>query len=396
MALANALPAEDQLGSPEPVYPLATVVCADCSLLQLTETVSPPELFSEYAYFSSRSAPMVAHAKELVDALVSERDLGPTDLVVEVGSNDGYLLQHYAARGVPTLGIDPAANVVEAALARGIPTRCAFLSPSLADELRSEGHAARVLHANNVLAHVPDVNRFVAAIARLLADDGVAVIETPYARDLVEKVEYDTIYHEHVFYYSVSSLRPLFERHALEIVRVERVPIHGGSLRIYASPRATAAHAPMLDIEREERALHIHEPRFYEDFGARVERLIDQQRDFLLARRDGGSRLAGYGAAAKATVSLNALGMSRETIEFVVDSTPYKQGRYVPGVRIPIVEPARLLDEMPDDVVILAWNFADAIVEQEREYRGRGGTFVLLFPEPGVIAGDPVARSGRS
>jgi SAM-dependent methyltransferase len=393
MPLANSLLTEDDLATAEPVHPLELVVCATCSLLQLSETVPPAELFSEYAYFSSHSGPMVTHAKALVDAVLDERRLGPGNLVVEIGSNDGYLLQHYVARGIPTLGIDPAANVVEAARERGVPTLCEFLSPEVAERLRSEGNRADVIHANNVLAHVPDINGFVAAIARLLSDDGVAVIETPYARDLVERLEFDTIYHEHVFYYSARSLELLFERHGLEIVRIDRVPIHGGSLRVYASHRATEGATPVLEIADEEMALHMDDVTYYQGFSARVERLLESLRAFLRERKDAGKRLAGYGAAAKATVMLNALHVGPETIEFVADSTPYKQGRYIPGVRVPVVDPSRLLEEMPDEVLIFAWNFAESIVDRESEYRRRGGVFLVPVPEPAVVGGGRMAGS---
>ncbi|MBA2724374.1 MAG: class I SAM-dependent methyltransferase [Actinobacteria bacterium] len=389
MPPANALPTASQLDDEEARYPLEVVMCTGCTLLQLTESPPPDELFVDYAYFSSRSTPMVDHARALVNEVMDERRLGPNDLVIEVASNDGYLLRHYRDLGVKVLGIDPAENVVEVAVAAGIPTRVAFFTSSLADELRSEGLTASVVHANNVLAHVPDINDFVAGVARILSDDGVFVVETPYVRDLIEKLEFDTIYHEHVFYYSLHSVMELFARNGLSVVDVKRIGIHGGSLRLRATPikRAIKVGNSVAMMLRQEKDLGIDDPSFYSDFAHRVDGLLDELRVFLGERRDQGRRIAGYGAAAKGTVLLNALGIGTETIEFVVDETPYKQGRFIPGVRIPIVGPGALLTQMPDDVLIFAWNFADAIIEKEAAYRARGGVFLLPVPTPRVVTG---------
>ena len=385
MPLANALPTEAQLAAPDPRYPLEVVMCTECSLLQLTESVPPPMLFAEYAYFSSRSEPMVAHARALVEEVRAERDLGSSNLVVEVASNDGYLLQHYVKAGIPVLGIDPAANVVPHALERDVPTLCEFFTTELAERLRAQGTRADVIHANNVLAHVPDINDFVTAIARLLADDGVVVVETPYSRDLIERLEFDTIYHEHIFYYSLHPLEALFERNGLRVIHVDRTPIHGGSLRFTAAPvGGAAADETVLTLRDEEKDLGMESHTYYRDLGARVDALIASIRSFLDDRVRSGRRIAGYGAAAKATVMLNALGVGPETIEFVVDGTPYKQGRYVPGVRIPIVAPEMLLEHKPDDVMIFAWNFAPSIMAKESAYTAAGGTFLLPLPAPHV------------
>ena len=385
MPLANALPTEAELAAPDPRYPLEVVMCSECSMLQLTESVPPSTLFAEYAYFSSRSEPMVAHARALVDEVRAERDLGPSNLVVEIASNDGYLLQHYVKAGIPVLGIDPAANVVRHALERGVPTMCEFFTTELAERLRAQGTSADVIHANNVLAHVPDINDFVTAIARLLADDGIVVIETPYARDLIERLEFDTIYHEHIFYYSLHSLEAFFERNGLRVVHVDRIPMHGGSLRFRAAPVGSAvADKTVLTMREKEKALGMESHDYYRDLAARVDTLIMSLRSFLDDRIQAGRRIAGYAAAAKATVMLNALGVGPETIEFVVDGTPYKQGRYVPGVRIPIVAPEMLLERKPDDVMIFAWNFAPSIIAKESAYVDAGGTFLLPLPSPHV------------
>ncbi|MEA2453312.1 MAG: hypothetical protein QOG04_2022 [Actinomycetota bacterium] len=389
MPPANAVRTLEELDDDEARYPLDVVMCLDCALLQLTQSPPPAELFEEYAYFSSRSAPMVDHARSLVDEVMADRKLGPDDLVIEVASNDGYLLRHYQDKGVRVLGIDPAENVVDVAIAAGVPTRAEFFTRTLALELRGEGLVASVVHANNVLAHVPGINDFVSGVAAVLTDDGVFVVETPYARDLVEKLEFDTIYHEHVFYYSLHSVMALLERNGLSVVDVQRIPIHGGSLRIRAmrSDAAAPVDASVASLLLEEEELGMQTVSFYETFARRVDVLLGELRDFLSERREHGRTIAGYGAAAKGAVLLNALGIGPETIGFVVDETPYKQGRFVPGVRIPIVAPEELLTRMPDDVMIFAWNFADAIIQKEAEYVARGGTFLVPIPSPRVVAG---------
>jgi SAM-dependent methyltransferase len=330
---------------------------------------------------------MLAHAEELVERLVRERGLGGETLAVEIASNDGYLLQHYVGAGVPVLGIDPARNVVEAARLGGVETICAFFGEELAQELASEGRRASVLHANNVLAHVPDVNGVVAGIARLLTDDGVAVVETPYVRDLVERTEFDTVYHEHLFYYSLTALDRIFTRNGLRILDVERLAIHGGSLRVFAvradAPEETGqAVASLLE---DEEALGVTNLGYFADFAGRVADLREELWELLRGLKAQGHRLAAYGAAAKGSTLLNSFPLGRETLEFVVDRSEHKQGLYMPGVRLPIVSPKRLLEDMPDEVLLLAWNFADEILEQQAEYRGRGGRFIIPVPEPTVV-----------
>lgn len=384
--LANALLTREDLAREEPRYPLAIVRCESCSLVQLTHSVSPEELFVEYAYFSSSSAPMVDHARELVDLEIETRSLGDGDLVLEIASNDGYLLQHYVAKGIPVLGVDPASNVVGLAREKGVETMSEFFTLDLGRKLAAEGKRASVVHANNVLAHVPDINDLVAGVAAVLRDEGVFVVETPYVRDMVEKLEFDTIYHEHVFYYSVRSLQALFERHGLRIIGVQSIPIHGGSLRVHAvrsgSPEVTASS--VAEFVESERHAGMDADDFYAGFSANVADLLTRLREFLAGRKEQGRTIAGYGAAAKATVLLNAAGIGRDTIDFVIDATPYKHGRYIPGARIPIHPIATLMEEMPDDVVIFAWNFAAEIMRKESDYVDKGGTFLLPLPEPRV------------
>jgi SAM-dependent methyltransferase len=387
MPLANGLLREEELDRPEPRFPLELVFCETCALLQITESVDPELLFGDYPYFSSTSTTMVERAGELVSRLVRERGLESADLVMEIASNDGYLLQHYARDGVPVLGIDPARNVVEAATARGVETVCAFFGEELARELASEGRRASVLHANNVLAHVPDVNGVVPGIAHVLAEDGVAVVETPYVRDLVERTEFDTVYHEHLFYYSLTALDRLFARNGLRIVDVERIDIHGGSLRVFAvradsEEQSRPSVRALLDEEEE---LGIATARYFEDFAARVDALREELRELLRDLRAQGHNLAAYGAAAKGTTLLNAFGIGRDELDFVADRSEHKQGLYMPGVRLPIVTPERLLESMPDEVLLLAWNFADEILEQQAEYRRRGGSFILPLPRPQIV-----------
>ena len=385
---SNALLTEDQLGEPEKLYPLDLAFCSACGLAQITVSVDPSELFDEYAYFSSYSTTMVAHAEAIVDRMVKRLHLGPDDLAVEIASNDGYLLLHYVRHDVPVLGIDPARNVVPAARDRGVDTLCAYFGEDLAGELRDSGRRASVLHANNVLAHVPDVNGVVRGIGRLLTDDGVAVIETPYVRDLIERLEFDTIYHEHLFYYSLTALDRLFRRNDVRIVDVERIPIHGGSLRVFAAPAASSAEPTEAAAEllEEEERLGLATLAYYQGFADRVEILRGQLLGLLDSLKAQGHRIAAYGAAAKGAVLLNAFGIGTERIDFVADRSDYKQGRFMPGVHISIVEPQRLLEQMPDDVLLLAWNFADEILEQQSEYRARGGRFIIPAPVPEVLA----------
>jgi SAM-dependent methyltransferase len=385
MPLANALLTAEQLTEPEPRYPLDLAFCRSCALVQITEVVPPEELFGEYAYFSSYSSTMLSHAEAIVGRLLVERNLGPGSLAMEIASNDGYLLQNYVTAGVPVLGIEPARNIAPAAEARGVTTVCEFFGLELAEELREKGQLADVLHANNVMAHVPDLNGVLQGIARVLSPGGVAVIETPYVRDLVERLEFDTIYHEHLSYYSLTSLDRAFRRNGLSAVGVERLPIHGGSLRVFAEAGDAPPTGEVARLLAEERDLGMDQLDYFLGFAAGVDDLLAKLRDLLAGLKSQGHRIAAYGAAAKGATMLNACGIGTETIEFVVDRSEYKQGRFMPGVHLPVVAPERLLRDSPDEVLLLTWNFADEILEQQAAYRAEGGRFVIPVPEPRIV-----------
>jgi SAM-dependent methyltransferase len=378
--LANSLPTAARLAEPEPNYALELVFCPACGLLQITETVPPDVLFRDYLYFSSFSDTMLAHARDLAGELIAARQLSRTCLVVEAASNDGYLLRNYMEAGVPVLGVEPATNVARTAAERGVETLNDYFGLATAQRLRQEGRRADVFHAHNVLAHVADLNGFVAGVRAVLKDDGVAVIEAPYARDMVDHCEFDTIYHEHLCYFTLTALDRLFRRHGLAIVDVRRVPIHGGTLRLYAAPAGTEPAGSVGRMLAEEHALGLDRPDYYRDFARRVGELKTSLVGLLGRLKADGKRLAAYGASAKGSTLLNAFGIGRETLDYVADRSTVKQGRYTPGSRLPIVAPGRLLDDLPDYVLLLTWNFADEILAQQAEYVRRGGRFIIPVP----------------
>ncbi|MDE2050673.1 MAG: class I SAM-dependent methyltransferase [Gammaproteobacteria bacterium] len=386
MPLSDGLLAPGDLERQEPRYPLDVAFCPDCALVQILETVPPEELFgADYPYFSSFTDALLKHSAANVEARVAERHLDGDSLVVELASNDGYLLQYYRTRGIPVLGIDPAPGPVAAARARGVETLQAFFGRDLAMRLAADGRRADVIHANNVLAHVADTNGFVAGIATLLEEDGVAVIEVPYVKELIEHGEFDTIYHEHLCYFSVTALARLFERHGLALNRVEPLAIHGGSLRLFVGRQAARAESSVAQYLDNERQAGMDRLEYYAGFSAKVGRIRSELAALLARLKRQGARIAGYGAAAKGTILLNFAGVGREMLEFVVDRNVHKQGRYIPGVRLPIVPPARILEEQPDYVLILPWNFKEEIMEQQAEFRRRGGRFIVPVPEPVII-----------
>jgi SAM-dependent methyltransferase len=380
--LANALLTAEQLNEPEDRFPLELYFCPQCALVQIGETVPPERLFRDYAYASSFSDTMVEHARTLVETLIARRNLGAGSLVVEAASNDGYLLQFYQRRGIPVLGIEPAANIAELAVTtKGIPTLVEFFDEQLAARLAAEGRFADVIHAHNVFAHVPDPNRFALGIKRLLKPGGVAVVEAPYVRDLIDKLEFDTIYHEHFSYYSVSSVEALCRRHGLLVCDVEMVPIHGGSLRLFIAHAGQPVSECVVEILAKEKSEGMLTFAHYRDFGDRVARLKQELLALLRRLQSEGRRLAAYGASAKGSTLMNAFGIDRSLIEFVVDRSSLKQGRFTPGNHLPILPTEALAERRPDYVLLLTWNFAVEILTQQAGFRQRGGKFIVPVPE---------------
>jgi SAM-dependent methyltransferase len=385
--LANALLESDRLDADEDRYPLDLVFCTECSLVQITETVAPELLFGDYLYFSSFSDTMVRHARAVAERLIAERKLGPESLVAEVASNDGYLLQFYAGDGIPVMGIEPAANIARVAEERGVRTICEFFGAEVAARLAADGYKADVIHANNVLAHVADLNGVVRGFGTLLKPDGVAVVEAPYVKEMVDGAEFDTIYHEHLCYFSLTALDRLFRRNGLVIHQVERLAIHGGSLRIFASPAGGAPEpsAAVYGLLAEEQEWGVGRAEFYLGFADRVGMLKSELLRLLGELKARGSRIAAYGASAKGSTLLNYFGIGRETLDFVADRSTVKQGRFTPGTHLAIRSPDALVEEMPDYTLLLTWNFADEILEQQREYRRRGGQFIVPIPELRIL-----------
>jgi SAM-dependent methyltransferase len=380
--LANSIvPATD---TPQQRFPLRVVGCHGCSLVQLTDLVPPERLFRTYTYFSSNSDEMVAHARTLVTRLVRDRQLGTTARVFEIASNDGYLLQHYVAAGVPVLGIEPATNIAEVARSRGIDTVSEFFSESLAVALAAEGRTADVIHANNVMAHVPDIRGFVAGLRHVLKPDGVAVIEVPYVRDLVEHCEFDTVYHEHVFYFSLTALVRLCAAEQLTVTDVQRLHIHGGSLRLFITHGGTPAPCVQTLLD-EEQSLGIVSPEYYATFAERVDALRDTVVTLLRHLKAGGATVAAYGAAAKGSTLLNYFGIDGNTLDFVADRSIHKQGHYMPGVGVPIVDAQELSKRGPDYTLLLVWNFANEVLRQQAAYRRGGGRFIVPVPHVQVL-----------
>ena len=385
--LANALLRSDDLSQPEQRIPLTLCLCEACSLVQLRETVDPAVMFSDYLYFSSFSDTMLAHARAIVERTIGSERLGEHSLVMEIASNDGYLLQYYKERDIPVLGIEPAANIAEVAIRdRGIPTRASFFSADLASELRGEGLRASVVHANNVFAHVPDTNGFVQGLATILADDGVAIVEAPYVKTMLDHREFDTIYHEHVFYFSLTAVDRLARRHGMVVADVEQLDIHGGSLRFFLRlAEAATASARVQALLEEEQRWGVDDRSTYDAFGDDVKALRESLRTLLTDLKARGRRLAAYGASAKGSTLLNYFGIGPDLLDFVVDRSTVKQGRYTPGTHLLIRPVDALSQERPDYVLLLTWNFKDEILNQQESYRRAGGKFIIPIPEPTVV-----------
>jgi SAM-dependent methyltransferase len=385
--LSNAYLEAKDLNAMERFYPLHAWVCAACKLVQLEEFESPEKIFSDYAYFSSYSDSWLKHAEAYAVGMAERFRLGPSSRVVEIASNDGYLLQYFQQRGIPVLGIEPAANVAQAAQAKGIRTLVQFFGAACAQQVAAKEGPADVIAANNVLAHVPGLNDFVEGIRILLAPQGVATFEFPHLLRLMLESQFDTIYHEHFSYFSLLAVKRVFEAHALRVFDLDELPTHGGSLRLYVG-HAGADQPLGRNVEKvlsDEGKAGLDGLKAYAAFQEQVRETKRSLLEFLIQARRAGKRIAAYGAAAKGNTLLNYCGIRGDFIDYVADRSPHKQGRYLPGTRIPIAHPDRIRETRPDYVLILPWNLRDEIVEQNAFVREWGGKFVVPVPRSTVI-----------
>jgi hypothetical protein len=392
--LCESYLAREALNEMEPFYPLHVYVCAQCFLVQLQQYVSGEEIFTEYAYFSSYSDSWLAHSRQYAQKMIRELSLSSESQVIEVASNDGYLLQYFVERGVPSLGIEPAANVAKVAVEKGVPTLVKFFGVATAEELRREGRQADLLIGNNVLAQVDGLNDFVAGLKIALKPGGVITIEFPHLMQLVEQCQFDTIYHEHFSYFSFVSAERIFRAHGLVLFDVEELPTHGGSLRIYArhdddttKPRTERAH----DLHQREVDAGLNSLEYYASFTRRVEMVKRDLLEFLIDAKRRGRRVVGYGAPGKGNTLLNYCGIRTDFLDFTVDRSPYKQGKFLPGTEIPIRSPDAIKEAKPDYVLILPWNIKDEIAEQLAYVQEWGGRLVVPIPRVEVLPESAVA-----
>ena len=384
LVLANQLVKPEQAGAPEERFNLEVMLCTDCGLAQLKDLVPPEALFSDYVYFSSNSSTMLASVAALANRLIPTL---PKDAhVIEIGSNDGYLLKNYVAKNIRVTGIDPARNIAEIANQNGIHTIADFFGPEIAETLAARNDKADIIHANNVFAHIPDIHGVVSGIKTLLKDNGTAIIEAPYLLDLYEHLEFDTIYHEHVYYFAVKPLVTLFHQHGLELVDIEKLPIHGGTIRMFITHKDAKAVAPVVqEMVAHEDRIGLSKAQTFHDWMDKINNMGQDLRNLLQKLKDEGKTVAGYGASAKGTTLLNYFGIDSALMSFIVDKSPAKQGYLAPGTQLPILPPEELINRKADYAVLLAWNFADEIIKEQQAFRDQGGSFILPLPQVKVI-----------
>lgn len=386
--LANSFVAPEDAAEPEAFFPLQVYVCDACKLVQARDVETPDAIFADYAYFSGFSQSWLAHSERYAADMITRFGLWEASKVVEVASNDGYLLQFFQRDGIPVLGIEPAANVAVAAERRGIPTQVCFFGRAAARELAAQGHRADLIAANNVVAHVPDLNDFIAGFQVLLKPQGVLTLEFPHLLRMLAENQFDTIYHEHFSYFSFLVIERVLAAHGLAVFDIERLPTHGGSLRVYAGHANAAGRPPseaVLALRREEEARGIDDIDVYAGFAQQIARTKFALLDFLIGAKRAGKRVAAYGAPAKGNTLLNYCGIGPEFIDFTVDRSPHKQGKLLPGTRIPVKAPDEILKARPDYLLILPWNLKSEIMEQMAPLRGWGGRFVVPIPEVEVL-----------
>jgi len=383
--LANRFLTREQLEETEPSFPLDVYFCHTCGLVQLVDVVPPEVLFHDYPYLTGVSSPMRTHFAALAEEVAHEYHVGPGSLVVDIGSNDGTLLSGFRRFGPKILGIEPAANVAATANAAGIQTINQFFGPAVAEEIARTRGPAQVVLATNVFAHVHDLDQFLKGVSVLLSAEGALVIEVPYLVDMLNETEFDTIYHEHLSYFAVRPMVELFSRYGMGIVGVKRVPVHGGSIRV-AVQKSRAAQAPVVaEMLNEEAERGLGSMRPYRNFAERVHVIRGELVDLLRSLKTRGKRTVGYGAPAKGNTLLNFCKIGPDLLEYLVDATPAKQGRFSPGMHIPVVADTRLRADQPDYALLLAWNYADEIVKKEGTYRERGGKFITPIPRPAIL-----------
>jgi hypothetical protein len=385
--LCESILSPAKLNEMEPYYPLHVFVCDHCFLVQLNQYVTPQHIFGQYAYFSSYSTTWVAHAKSYCEMIAGRLRLSHDSFVVEIASNDGYLLQHFASIDVPVLGIEPAANVAEVAIKKGIPTLVEFFGEALAAKLAAEGRSADLIIGNNVLAQVPELNDFVAGLVLLLKPDGMITLEFPHLQRLIEGNQFDTIYHEHFSYFSLASIEALAARHRLKVVDVEELPTHGGSLRVYLAGLESRHRVQprVMRLTLRERALGYQTTASYESFGEQVRETKRKLLSLLIEIKEAGHRICGYGAPGKGNTLLNYCGIGTDFLEFTVDQNPHKHGKFTPGMHIPILPVETINETRPDYVLILPWNLKDEIVKQMSYIGDWGAKFIVPIPEASVI-----------